>query len=262
MASTTTEPKASWQELAAAKKQSVLDLIPPEWQITEPIPSPSEQRDIIQYIEQYLTKDEIKITNTDAVGIVTNTSTGEWKAVDVVTAFCHRAALAHQLTHCLHEIFFESAIAAARELDEEFARTGMPVGPLHGLPMSFKDQFHIKGVETTMGYVGWIGTFEGMKGTGKEKTFESELVREVRAAGAVPFCKTSLPHTVMSMETWNNITGYTLNPHNRLMSTGGSSGGEGALIGAKGSPLGIGTDIGGSIRYLTCPCSITIRQLT
>jgi amidase len=43
---------------------------------------------------------------------------------------------------------------------------GEPVGPLHGLPVSFKDQFHVKDVDTTMAYVGWIGTFEGLKGTG------------------------------------------------------------------------------------------------
>lgn len=148
----------------------------------------------------------------------------------------------------MHEIFFDQAIQDAKLLDEKFATTKSPVGPLHGLPMSFKDQFHIRGVETTMGYVGWIDTFEGLKGTGKEKVTESEFVREARILGAIPFCKTSLPHTLMSMETWNNIVGFTYNPHNRLMSCGGSSGGEGALIAMRGSPIGIGTDIGGSIR--------------
>ena len=99
-----------------------------------------------------------------------------------------------------------------------------------------------------MGYVGWIGTFEGKKGTGKEKVFESEMVRELRASGAVLYCKTSVPHTLMSGETVNNIIDYTLNPKNRNLTSGGSSGGEGALIGIKGSPVGFGTDIGGSIR--------------
>jgi amidase len=253
---TTTDNRPTWQEAAAAKKQAVLDLIPSEWRILEPIPSPQEQKDVTKYVEQFLTKDEIAITNSDAVHIVEQTSAGTWATVDVVTAFCHRSALAHQLTHCLHEIFFEQAITVARKMDEEFETTKEPRGPLHGLPMSFKDQFHIKGVETTMGYVGWINTFEGVKGTGKEKVIESELVREVRALGAIPFCKTSLPHTVMAMETWNNIVGYTLNPHNRLMTCGGSSGGEGALIGMKGSPLGIGTDVGGSIRYV---CSLSVQ---
>ena len=107
---------------------------------------------------------------------------------------------------------------------------------------------HVKGVETTMGYVGWIGTFQGKKGTGREKVFESELVRELRNLGAVLYCKTSVPHTLMCGETVNNISGYTWNPKNRNLTCGGSSGGEGALIGLRGSPVGFGTDIGGSIR--------------
>ena len=150
--------------------------------------------------------------------------------------------------NCLHEIFFEQAIAKAKALDALFAEGG-PVGPLHGLPVSLKDQFHVESVETTMGYVGWIDTFEGEKGTGKERVFESEMVRELRKCGAIPFCKTSVPHTLMAAETKNNIIGCTLNPFNRNMSCGGSSGGEGALIGFRGSPAGFGTDIGGSVRY-------------
>ena len=150
--------------------------------------------------------------------------------------------------NCLHEIFFDTAIEDAKKLDTYFAEHKKPMGPLHGLPISLKDQFHVKGLETSMGYVGWIGTFQGKKGTGKEKVFESEMVRELRNLGAILYCKTSVPHTLMSGETVNNIIGYTWNPKNRNLSSGGSSGGEGALIGLKGSPLGFGTDIGGSIR--------------
>ena len=146
------------------------------------------------------------------------------------------------------EIFFDAAIKQAETLDEHFATTGSPKGPLHGLPISLKDQFHVKGVETSMGYVGWLGTFQGKKGTGHEKVFESEMVKELATCGAVFYCKTSVPHTLMSGETINNIVGYAWNPKNRHLSSGGSSGGEGALIGLKGSPLGFGTDIGGSIR--------------
>jgi amidase len=102
------------------------------------------------------------------------------------------------------------------------------------VPVSLKDQFHVKDVETSMGYVGWIGTFEGKKGTGKEKVVESEMVKMLRNAGAVLYCKTSVPHTLMSGETVNNIIGYTLNPKNRQLTAGGSSGGEGALIGIRG----------------------------
>lgn len=116
------------------------------------------------------------------------------------------------------------------------------------MPVSLKDQFHVNGVETTMGYVGWIGTFEGNDGDPRAKNFESEMVKELRELGAILYCKTSVPHTLMCGETVNNIIGYTWNPKNRHLSAGGSSGGEGALIGLKGSPVGLGTDIGGSIR--------------
>ena len=150
--------------------------------------------------------------------------------------------------NCLHEIFYDAAIESAQELDQYFAAHKKPIGPLHGLPISLKDQFHVKGVETSMGYVGWIGTFQGEKGTGKEKVYESEMVKELRNLGAVLYVKTAVPHTLMCGETTNNIIDYCWNPTNRNLSSGGSSGGEGALISLKGSPLGFGTDIGGSIR--------------
>ncbi|SMR50924.1 unnamed protein product [Zymoseptoria tritici ST99CH_1E4] len=231
-----------------AKAKSLLDLIPSEWRISS-IPSAEQQRDVTgDYIQQYLSQSEIKITETDAVDIVQKTSSGEWKAEEVAKAFCHRAAVAHQLTSCLHEIFFDAAIEDAKKLDQFFRENKKPIGPLHGLPVSLKDQFHVKDVETSMGYVGWLGTFEGKKGTGKEKKFESEMVKELRALGATLYVKTSVPHTLMCGETINNIIGYTQNPKNRNLSSGGSSGGEGALIGARGSVVGFGTDIGGSIR--------------
>ncbi|KAF2194009.1 amidase [Zopfia rhizophila CBS 207.26] len=238
----------SWQERAKEKRGSIHALIPHEWRIENP--PVEKQVDVTgKYIRQYLTEREIEITETTADEIVKRTITGQWSAIEVTKAFCHRAALAHQLVvHCLHEIFFDAAIADARALDSYYAKHKKPTGPLHGLPISLKDQFHVKDVETTMGYVGWIGTFEGKTGTGKEKVFESEMVRELRNSGAVLYCKTSVPHTLMAGETVNNIIGYTLNPKNRNLSSGGSSGGEGALIGLRGSPVGFGTDIGGSIR--------------
>lgn len=110
-------------------------------------------------------------------------------------------------TNCLLEIFFDDGIAQAQELDKYYAENKKPIGLLHGVPVSLKDQFHVKGVETTMGYVGWSGTFQGKKGTGKEKIFESEMVKELKALGAVLYCKTSVPHTLMSGESNNNIMG-------------------------------------------------------
>ncbi|KAL8924906.1 MAG: hypothetical protein Q9208_003789 [Pyrenodesmia sp. 3 TL-2023] len=237
-----------WQKLAKAKLEAINDSIPKEWRV-ESLPSQEQQRDVTEdFIRQYLSTDEIEITEATATASVGKISAGQWTAEAVIRAFCHRASLAHQLTNCLHETFFDAAIKDARALDEHFAMHKKPIGPLHGLPVSLKDQFHVKGVETTMGYVGWIGTFQGKIGTGKERVFESELVKELRDLGAVLYCKTSVPHTLMTGETTNNIIGYTWNPKNRNLSCGGSSGGEGALIALRGSPVGFGTDIGGSIR--------------
>ncbi|KAL1845773.1 hypothetical protein Plec18170_009577 [Paecilomyces lecythidis] len=244
-----TVAKPHWKAAAEAKRQAVLDLIPEKWRIKEPIPPPSELRDVTAgYIQQFLDARELEITETDAVGIIERTTSGQWTAVEVTEAFCHRAALAHQLVNCLHEIFFDAALEDAKKLDAYFSEHKKPVGPLHGLPVSLKDQFHVKGVETTMGYVGWIGTFQGRKDDPRRGVFESELVRELRACGAVLYCKTSVPTTLMAGETANHIIEYTWNPKNRFLSCGGSSGGEGALIALKGSPAGFGTDIGGSVR--------------
>lgn len=233
---------SDWKKTAKEKADSVLNLIPKEWRIDK-IPSIEEQRDVTgSYIHQFLSKQEIEITETDAVGIVTQTTSGRWKCIDVAKAFCHRAALAHQLVSCLHEIFFDDALNAAEWLDKYYTEHKKPLGPLHGLPVSLKDQFHVKGVETHMGYVGWIGTFQGKKGTGLEKNYESVIVKELKSLGAILYVKTSVPHTLMAGETVNNIIGYTRNPKNRNLSCGGSSGGEGALIGLRGSPVGFGTE--------------------
>lgn len=66
--------------------------------------------------------------------------------------------------------------------------------------------------------------------------------------GAVLYCKTNLPQSIMTGDSDNNVFGRTLNPRNKLLTAGGSTGGEGALLALRGSILGVGTDIGGSIR--------------
>lgn len=87
------------------------------------------------------------------------------------------------------EIGFDIALKRAEELDRYYQERNKTVGPLHGLPVSMKDQWHIKGLGTSMAYVGWIDTFEGHRGTGKEKNFESELIRELYSLGAIPIAK-------------------------------------------------------------------------
>lgn len=96
-------PLPKWKEDADKKRESVNALIPPAWRLTTPLPSVGEQRDFTgKYIQQFLSPREIEITETDACGIVVRTSSGQWKAREVAEAFCHRAALAHQMVRSVH----------------------------------------------------------------------------------------------------------------------------------------------------------------
>jgi amidase len=83
------------------------------------------------------------------------------------------------------DICFYDAIERANELDAHFEKTGKVIGPLQGLPVTLKDQFHVKGRETTLGWVGWVGTFEGGADDPRKGVVESELVRELNQLGAV-----------------------------------------------------------------------------
>ncbi|KAL1985127.1 hypothetical protein VTN96DRAFT_8256 [Rasamsonia emersonii] len=228
---------ANWEQIAADKRARIDKSIPPEWKIQ----NKPEGDSFFDFPAKsgILSEKELEITNMPATELVAKLASGELKSVDVTLAFCKRAALAHQLVNCALEFFHEAALAQAKELDEYFEKNKKPVGPLHGLPISLKDQFRIKGIETSMGYVAWLGKYE---------TEESVMITLLRKAGAVFYVKTSVPQTLMACETVNNIIGRTLNPRNKNWSCGGSSGGEGANVGIRGGIIGVGTDIGGSIR--------------
>ena len=86
---------------------------------------------------------------------------------------------------------FDKALHTAQELDRYLKVNGAAKGPLHGLPISLKDQFHVEGYDTTMGYVGWIGTYEGDKNHAKMHKVNSQTVKELLSLGAVLYCKVS-----------------------------------------------------------------------
>ncbi|KIX06264.1 uncharacterized protein Z518_04239 [Rhinocladiella mackenziei CBS 650.93] len=137
-----------------------------------------------------------------------------------------RAAEAHQMTNCLTEVFFDDAIKEADRLDDYYHRHGKLIGPLHGIPVTLKDQFDVAGADSTMGYVS-----RAFSPADKDAV----LVHILRDLGA--WC-----------ETENPLWGLTTNPRNPDFTPGGSSGGEGVLLALQASMIGWGTDIGGSIR--------------
>ncbi|KAL0951471.1 hypothetical protein HGRIS_008159 [Hohenbuehelia grisea] len=228
----------SWQAIASEKKEKQQASIPKDWIIAAPGP---DVLDVTSLPEScgLLNAKELEITGSNVEDLLPKLASGEWSSVEVTTAFYKRAIVAQQAVNCLTEIFIEKALARASELDEHLKKTGKVVGPLHGLPISLKDQINIQGLESTMGYISWIGIFAEQNAV---------LVDALLAAGAVPFVKTNIPQTLMWPETFNHIYGRTSNPFNRKLTSGGSSGGEGALIAMRGSPLGVGSDVGGSVR--------------
>ena len=219
--------------------------IPPEWKLSQELLDPS-WKDVTGIPERSGILDEIEliITKTDATGILAKVHSGQWTAYQVTIAFCKRAAIAHQLVNCLMEICFDEAIEQARSQDNHFRQTGgNTVGPLHGLPVSIKDHVSVAGLRSTLGYIAWADDIQAE---------DALYVKSLKQAGAIIFVKTTMPQTGMAIETASNLWGRTTNGFNRDLVAGGSSGGDGALVGLFGAPVGIGTDVAGSIRV---PCA-------
>ncbi|KAH6608293.1 amidase [Trichoderma cornu-damae] len=245
--------KPSWEELAAKKRSELLTSIPKEWRIPENLLPPESQKDVTGWPETsgWFTGAELDITSLTASELVSKLASGALRSEDVTRAFCKRASAAHQLTNCLSEIFFDRAIAMARARDEYFAETGKPMGPLHGLPISLKDNINVKSVDSTVGMATHVGD---------PAKADATLAEVLEDAGAVFYVKTNVPTAMMIAESVNNVFGRTLNPRNRQTTSGGSSGGESALIVMKGSPVGVGSDIGGSLRIpAACTGIFTLR---
>ncbi len=133
---------------------------------------------------------------------------------------------------------FDEARRTAVEADARIER-GDPLGPLHGVPITIKECFDIAGTPSTLGIP---------SRSTHRATADAPLVARLRQAGAIILGKTNVAQLLMYVESDNPLYGRTNNPWNVERSAGGSSGGEGAIIAAGGSALGLGTDIGGSIR--------------
>ncbi|EXJ87780.1 hypothetical protein A1O1_04707 [Capronia coronata CBS 617.96] len=240
-------PPAEWEDIAAAKRAALMKSIPAEWLIPTDILPSQKQLDVTSFPETsgLFTPQELAITSSTSAEILKRVRDKTWSAKAVTSAFCKRAAAAHQLTNCLSETMFPEALAAADALDEALNRTGTVVGPLHGLPISIKDNFNVVGKDSTVGFVSWCN---------KPHQKNSVLVDLLKSLGAVIYVKTNVPTAMMMAETVNHTFGRTLNPLRLTTTPGGSSGGESALLAFHGSPLGVGTDIGGSLRI---PASAT-----
>lgn len=178
-----------------------------------------------------LPQDVLSITEKDAETLLKELASGTLTSTAVTKAFLQRAGLASLLTNCVTELLTEQATQRAAFLDEHFSKHG-PIGPLHGLPISVKEHICMKGFDVNTGFISWVGR------VGPD---DALILKLLWRAGAVFHARTTEPQTLMHLETSSNIYGATVNPYNANLTSGGSSGGEGALLGMKGSCLGIGT---------------------
>ncbi|KAF8372092.1 hypothetical protein PRIPAC_78521, partial [Pristionchus pacificus] len=178
-----------------------------------------------------------KIGALDFDGLRTALQRGDVSCSDVVSAYYSFALKANETTNAI-VLFVKESRAWAADWDERSKR-GEKKPPLFGVPVSIKECTTMKGFDQTRGYAAAIH---------KRSEHDSPLVAQLKELGAIPFVQTNVPMSLLSYTCGNSIYGWTDNPHRKGRTPGGSSGGESAIIGAGGSLLGIGGDVGGSIR--------------
>jgi amidase len=163
---------------------------------------------------------------------------GELTARQVIQEHLDRIAEVNPTLNAITSVHADDALACADRVDAAI-RAGEPVGPLAGVPFTVKDNLDVAGSPTTDGVVALRD---------RRATADAPAVAQLRRAGAIPFARTNMPDFGMRWHTDNDLNGATVNPWDRSLSPGGSSGGEAVALATGMSPLGLGNDYGGSIR--------------
>ena len=139
-------------------------------------------------------------------------------------------------------VLADSAMVAAAEADRR-----EPTGPLHGVPFTIKENIDCLDSATTRGVPALADSMPSL---------DAPVVARMKAAGAIPLGRTNLPELGMRITTDNPLHGRTLNPWHADRTPGGSSGGEASALASGMSPLGLGNDIGGSVRNPAFCCGV------
>ncbi|KAF4334001.1 general amidase [Fusarium beomiforme] len=235
-------------EIQAEKCRTILrESLNQAWLLPAEQLPPADQFNVSTFIETcgFLSSRELDITSTSATILVQQMASGSLTAVETVTAFLKRAHIGHQLTNFATEFMNAEALETAAQLDTYFQSTGKIKGPLHGIPISTKEHIEHKGRIAHSAYVALIDNIAEE---------DALIVQFCKKAGAVFHVRTNEPQSVMHIDCSNPIYGTTVNPHNRTLTCGGSSGGEGVSLGLRCAALGIGTDVGGSVRVPAAFC--------
>jgi Asp-tRNA(Asn)/Glu-tRNA(Gln) amidotransferase A subunit family amidase len=160
------------------------------------------------------------------------------RAIDAVESAIARIEATHAALNAVVLPCFDDARRRARELDARLD-LGEPGGPLAGVPVTVKDQMRVEGLPTTLALPSRKGLIDRDEGP---------LVSRLRAAGAIVVGKTNVPQLLFGFETDNTMYGRTNNPWDVTRAPAASSGGEAANLAAGGATLGLGGDLGGSVR--------------
>ncbi|KAF1933707.1 amidase [Didymella exigua CBS 183.55] len=238
--------RRAWTDVAEEahrhRDATIAALSPPAPKVPSDLP-----KNTMHVPDQLLDHSVLPVTKLLPEELLLSLSTGQLSAVQVTTAYLQRAAVAQGLSNCLTELLPSLALERAKDLDAYFQEKQRPIGPLHGFPISLKEHLGLQGLRCTTGYISHWDTIA------KE---DAHIIKVLHNAGAIFHCRTTVPQTMMHLETDSNLYGVTTNPYNSNLTSGGSSGGEGALIALRGSCLGIGSDVGGSIRSPAANCGV------
>ncbi|MBI4932784.1 MAG: indole acetimide hydrolase [Actinobacteria bacterium] len=166
---------------------------------------------------------------------------------EVVQAHLDRIEAVNPKLNAVVRRLDESALAAADAADRAVAN-GSSLGPLHGVPVTVKENIDLAGTPTTQAVPALADAVAPI---------DAPLVDRARTAGAIPIGRTNLPDFGLRVTTESSLHGDTHNPWHPTRTAGGSSGGEGSALAAGMSPLGFGNDIGGSLRNPATCCGIT-----
>jgi fatty acid amide hydrolase len=189
---------------------------------------------------------ETALTGLGAVQLLALLRTGEVSAAEVVDAHLQRM---NEVQPELNAVVYrrdEEARHEAVAIDAKRLR-GEPLGLLAGLPMTLKDCFQLAGSSATMGL---------RRLAHRPDVTDGPLAARAKAAGAIIVGKTNVPQLMLMHETDSPLFGRANHPLDNNRDPGGSSGGEAAILAAKGSALGLGSDLGGSIRQPAHACGI------
>lgn len=185
------------------------------------------------------------LLNLSATTLARKIRSKEISSQDVVRAYIERIKEVNPILNAVIDERYDAALKEAMLCDENI-RSGKvstleleKTKPLYGVPFTVKESCSLKDLSYTAGTV----IRRGVKATS-----DGEAVKLLRQAGGIPLCVTNTPELCLSFDTSNFLIGRTKNPYDTRYTPGGSSGGEGAILGSGSSVLGLGSDIAGSIR--------------